>query len=153
MKIDTKEIANKFQLFEVCEHREHAELFEALKKACSAYDELQKLYFQANKDWHKLDEENKQLRKENEELKRKTEWQPIETAPKDELILCFDDGEFHLANFWSSIDLEDVSDDDGNQLEAGFYVSGSSRICDDFLLRISPTHWMPLPTPPKDDSK
>jgi hypothetical protein len=59
-----------------------------------------------------------------------SEWQPIETAPKDgTFILVYGYGDYHHA-FWL---------DQGN----GFWFS-----IDDSL--VDPTHWMPLPSPPGD---
>jgi hypothetical protein len=52
-------------------------------------------------------------------------WQPIETAPKDGVILLWSNGLF--IGFWNK--------------EAEIFVSNNYPIC--------PTHWMPLPEPPK----
>lgn len=58
-------------------------------------------------------------------------WMPIETAPKDaKNILCVDaDGILAI-----------VHDDLG-------------AWCDDYGFYVEPTHWMPLPEPPKGEPK
>lgn len=70
----------------------------------------------------------------------RSEWQPIETAPKDEtwLILLFDyrDEPVVCAGFWSEDGGWYGSEADSNQLR-GPDNNG-------------PTHWMPLPPPPND---
>lgn len=56
------------------------------------------------------------------------EWKPIETAPKDALILGFEDGAMRLVlweNGWVQV---------GATIERGWF---------------EPTHWMPLPSPPE----
>ncbi len=74
-----------------------------------------------------------------------SEWQPIETAPKDGTpVLLF-------------------APDDVPQIVVGYAYKHSSRAdvfwiyMDEALANISPggadpTHWMPLPTPPEDQS-
>lgn len=57
------------------------------------------------------------------------EWQPIETAPKDGMLLGFYDGMIRLV-LWDS----------------GWAVVG--RMTDRYWF--SPTHWMPLPPPPEN---
>ena len=59
-----------------------------------------------------------------------SEWQPIETAPKDgRAVLVLDTGAI-LISQW-------VDDEDG----IGWWDNG--------LMEPPPTHWMPLPDPPK----
>ncbi len=61
-----------------------------------------------------------------------SEWQPIETAPKDGTqILVFGHGRFAVAEFRSGEwrDMGDIG-------WGGFYSE------------VLPTHWMPLPAPP-----
>lgn len=65
-------------------------------------------------------------------------WQPIETAPKrgDVLVYCSDTCEQMVA-FWS------------RRLEGWQFALGpydGAHIC-------TPTHWMPLPEPPKEDDE
>ena len=59
-----------------------------------------------------------------------TEWQPIETAPKDDTdVLVFSDNSIWIASFYHGIWWFEKNDD---------------------TVRLSkPTHWMPLPEPPK----
>jgi hypothetical protein len=68
-------------------------------------------------------------------------WQPIETAPKDKMIfaLCFED--YPQAVQW------DQEIDYGSE---GISQIWRSVLTDRFVM---PTHWMPLPTPPKGESK
>jgi hypothetical protein len=68
-------------------------------------------------------------------------WQPIETAPKDQPVLLFGRqqphgmvhwlGHFVFSGHWDSVDEAWVSH--GSTWDGPFYV---------------PTHWMPLPPPP-----
>ena len=78
-----------------------------------------------------------------------SEWQPIETAPKDEpvLLLCgawIAVGRFMLygfrdGGFWTL----PFIDDDGRVEEA------CDNSWDHGIISLKPTHWMPLPDPPK----
>jgi hypothetical protein len=58
------------------------------------------------------------------------EWQPIETAPKNEETIIVWDANVELA-LWDSVQEEWIS------LESSFFLS--------------PSHWMPLPEPPKQE--
>lgn len=58
-----------------------------------------------------------------------SEWQNIETAPKDEMILAYADGMMRLL-IW-----------DGRWLQVG------ARIEPGWFM---PTHWQPLPPPPQE---
>jgi len=60
-------------------------------------------------------------------------WQPIETAPKDcgELLLWVPDAEDMLIGTYLG------------GPEAGWHLGWT-------LIRIHPTHWMPLPEPPEE---
>ena len=58
-------------------------------------------------------------------------WQPIETAPKDEYVLAFEDGEFYKARYDSAE-------------EYWQSCCGQPVVYDP-----QPTHWMPLPQPPE----
>lgn len=97
------------------------------------------------------EQENKQLRQENERIKadaERIEWQPIETAPKDGtcILICKAtdaDGEpivgetfglfVHRAAWWDFDNAWIVYNSVFQELPAFF----------------EPTHWMPLPEPPK----
>jgi hypothetical protein len=61
------------------------------------------------------------------------EWQPIETAPKDgqHIILALSEGWIGVGYY----------DDDPEFSSLGWVVFGSGQQ--------QPTHWMPLPEPPK----
>ena len=61
-------------------------------------------------------------------------WQPIETAPKDQSVLVVSDG----GNMWMAT-FRYVGPRVGERWES----SGFGR------LPFQPTHWMPLPKPPK----
>lgn len=79
-----------------------------------------------------------------------TQWQPIETAPKDgektrlsdkTRILGFD-GEECCVIYWS----------EGYTFPDGWISVSSSFDCDHgHLDYFEPTHWMPLPAPPEDE--
>jgi hypothetical protein len=64
-----------------------------------------------------------------------SEWQPIETAPSDTLLLCF----------WKSHG-NGVSDGWGT---AGYFRGRWRSDADDDCHFGDPTHWMPLPEPPQ----
>ena len=62
-----------------------------------------------------------------------TEWKPIETAPKDlqPIILYMP----YL--------------DEPENYQIGYWNSGRWENCIDSMYELKPTHWMPLPIPPK----
>ena len=71
-----------------------------------------------------------------------SEWQPIETAPKDgdQLVYCSDTNEQFIA-FWSkSIESDDEA------WTFGRFRNDVGELCS---LVCRPTHWMPLPEPPE----
>lgn len=59
-----------------------------------------------------------------------SDWQPIETAPKDKMLLGYEDGAMRLI-FWERGWVQV-----GATIERGWF---------------EPTHWMPLPPAPEDD--
>lgn len=73
------------------------------------------------------------------------EWLPIETAPKDEcIIVCFDEPffgkiikEMHIGFF------------DSEENKFMFHTPFTPLLNKEIL---RPTHWMPLPTPPKEQN-
>ena len=69
-----------------------------------------------------------------------TNWQPIETAPKDGLtsILVFMYGSTMATAYWDGY---------------GFVPDGVELTYDmtEIVFEATPTHWMPLPTPPQED--
>ena len=60
-------------------------------------------------------------------------WQPIETAPDGVYVLIFDNGDIHVAKYYSRIKDWGITGD-----FCGMYND------------VNPTHWMPLPEPPKE---
>ena len=84
------------------------------------------------------------LELENQRLRQNArDWQPIETAPKQKIVLL-----------WALTDTET-----GNwKMSTGYWMPGyrdepGSWTWDGRLLKayeVHPTHWMPLPTPPQD---
>lgn len=75
-----------------------------------------------------------------------SEWQPIETAPKCELILVFDGKEISTARFVQ------VGPFEGNWIWTGC-VQGEWTYRDEenWQIEPSPTYWMPLPEPPESE--
>lgn len=67
-----------------------------------------------------------------------TNWQPIETAPKDgnDIIVFCDDTNEMMVAFWNK-------KYEGWQFAMGHY--DGAHVC-------SPSHWMPLPEPPEIDN-
>lgn len=79
-----------------------------------------------------------------------SEWQPIETAPKDgTLIILWDSNrELAVSGHWHS---EPARDDPSNGYEHAWswWVSSNDTIMWDGGPDDIPTHWTPLPEPPK----
>lgn len=72
-----------------------------------------------------------------EQIANETAWQPIETAPKDGTVfLGYKLGQFR--------ECYKVPRDD-----CDMWCFGGVSGADDLFPNIKPTHWMPLPTPPK----
>lgn len=65
-----------------------------------------------------------------------SEWQPIETAPKDELILV---GPTKRMGICAAM----------NHSRDGWVT----ETCSDWVSIYTPTHWMPLPAPPTGASQ
>lgn len=63
-----------------------------------------------------------------------SEWQPIETAPKDRAVLAWS------IDFFASV-IEIVWWEEDNSDGPGWALGDSGFRC-------TPTHWMPLPEPP-----
>lgn len=91
---------------------------------------------------NKLVEENRKLRNEAQE-----KWQTIDSAPRDgtEIIIC---SPLNWANDAREIDDPNVGA--GNYIGAFRFVKGvwKNRLSH-WLNEDRPTHWMPLPEPPK----
>lgn len=75
-----------------------------------------------------------------------SEWQPIESAPKDEtdILLFFPDGYWstgseYAVGFWGSV----------GEPDAGWY-HGEADSTSMTAFGSHPSHWAPLPLPPKD---
>lgn len=67
---------------------------------------------------------------EKDAADRMTDWQPIETAPKDGTeVIAYDDG-VYISHWYVT-----------NPQIFGWWAGDAGGI--------NPTHWMPLPTPPK----
>ena len=62
-----------------------------------------------------------------------TDWQPIETAPKDSEILVWDGKDIWLV-----------------ETEFGMYPKHNGCGCCSSSVHYEATHWMPLPEPPKE---
>lgn len=69
------------------------------------------------------------------------EWQPIETAPKDGLFLAM----------WSEDEfpIEDGDEDGAWRFAYVLCENGIFYSTETHASFVSPTHWMPLPPPPK----
>lgn len=80
------------------------------------------------------------------------EWLPIESAPKDGrtlLLGCFNShGNWRtMRGEWVTQETIDNYWEEPDNCEPGWYeVAVESEVC----WAIQPTHWMPLPAPPKD---
>lgn len=70
-----------------------------------------------------------------------SEWNPIETAPKDGTeiwLFCPDDHPQQVQGYYSSEPEENIR-----------YWRPTEMLVSDVVGEIYPTHWMPLPEPPK----
>ncbi len=77
------------------------------------------------------------------------EWQPIETAPKDGtfiLAICSPEAWCPVIVRWNN----NVVNDFGTVLEEGWGDEFKTYHIDGLNM---PTHWMPLPQPPKDNQQ
>jgi hypothetical protein len=73
-----------------------------------------------------------------------TQWQPIETAPKDGTEFLVSNGSsIGFASYWGDGKIHSHF----ASTKQSFFGDGSC-----VLLR-DPTHWMPLPQPPKEQDK
>lgn len=79
-----------------------------------------------------------------------SEWQPIETAPKDGAYIlvwgrttC---GEFEQAAHKSAW-LDNSDERDGSDM--GWLIADSYSSYSECCVHVDATHWMPLPEPPK----
>lgn len=80
------------------------------------------------------------LKAENEELRAKLDrmkWQPIETAPKAQRVLVWSGEEQYCAH-WA----KNPFTNDEAWIVAEWGDDGDQAL-------VKPTHWMPLPEPPK----
>lgn len=80
-------------------------------------------------------------------------WQPIETAPKDEFVLLYEDGAMRCGRLeggkWAPAEIPVLVDEFGNQIvsrEIAMTRPGQRLELSGFLYE--PTHWMPLPEAP-----
>jgi hypothetical protein len=70
---------------------------------------------------------------------RASQWQPIETAPKDGTEILLGHSEAVFSGWWSK-----------NTDEGEGWTSGQTNIYEDYVAYPA-THWMPLPAPPLPD--
>jgi hypothetical protein len=114
-------------------------------KLCDRIEELENI---TTSDYHEgLEEGIKIGRKEKE---NETQWQPIETAPKDRPILV-SGGKVNneLGGCWKNDGWVKVywDNEDWQEPEKRW------QVCDTCYYGVwveNPTHWMPLPEPPKE---
>lgn len=86
------------------------------------------------------------------------EWMPIETAPKDgtEILIWREDCGVLMGRYCSANDLRSMSDKERDELneESLFQEDWWGGDADGGGYRLEgaevPTHWMPLPQPPKE---
>lgn len=91
--------------------------------------------------------------KENAELKKQNEWQPIETAPKDGTSVLVHSYKWiePTMMYYSSEEYFEEEYGDSEYMESGWYVSHGMDFDQPDEYTREPTHWMPLPTPPKEE--
>ena len=71
-----------------------------------------------------------------------SEWQPIETAPKDGTWVLLFDPEDEYAHVGAFVEFPATEDHPLVKHWGGIYISGKG-----FMSWMNPTHWMPLPEP------
>lgn len=77
-------------------------------------------------------------------------WQPIDTAPKNKSVLVFLNGQQHVAWFQDDASDPDRDEDDDYESDLNQCWAVTDNKHGPFALRGGrPTHWMPLPEPPK----
>lgn len=84
--------------------------------------------------------DNDQLRAELAALKAENEWQPIETAPKDEFVLLAG------PSGYTTIETVFTTGRMCSDYHAGRWIDHANDDLTDW--GFNPTHWMPLPKPP-----
>ena len=95
------------------------------------------------------------LREENERLKadaERIEWQPIETAPKDEPILVGPTKRMGICVAMNCSRDGWVTETDARKIDGRSKFSRDGWVtetCVEWVSMYTPTHWMPLPEPPK----
>jgi hypothetical protein len=73
------------------------------------------------------------------------QWRPIETAPKGEPVLVFNDGGVSVAEY-----VQHTIKGEGRwECEADGYPARDSQ--EETICLENPTHWMPLPKLPKEE--
>jgi len=69
----------------------------------------------------------------------KTKWMPIETAPRDEPFLAYEDGNYYKCSFWYQTKYKD----------SPVRVFYQKYLYEIVCFPPEPTHWRPLPKPPE----
>lgn len=78
-----------------------------------------------------------------------TDWQPIETAPKDEMVLVWEeDGWVRCAELVLMSDFGGYEPDEWDDGGVRMWIGDDDRPLD-----FDPSHWMPLPPPPKKENE
>ena len=72
------------------------------------------------------------------------QWQPIETAPKDTPVLIWAEGEQMITAQYCT-----YRANNNTIYRAEWQLLDSGRYAEDHDMSYDPTHWMPLPEPPK----
>lgn len=90
------------------------------------------------------------------DLEREVEWQPIESAPHNKPILAFYLNSHGKGRTMRATLYDDgVLDYDGDDLETEFAPAGWYETPVEYEhyehLSAAPTHWMPLPKPPRSE--
>lgn len=79
-----------------------------------------------------------------------SEWQPIETAPKDGTLVLLTIGTHTGVGRWAVISRRDTLNDTDDDVAVFDYEFGWRSPNDKRINGKQPTHWMPLPQPPED---
>lgn len=86
-----------------------------------------------------------------------SEWRPIETAPKDAFILLYDDGMMRCGMWedgkWTVPEFPVLIDKVGNRLVSRQLEQYRGERMELSWTILEPTHWMPLPLPPRTDTE
>jgi hypothetical protein len=84
-----------------------------------------------------------------------SEWQPIESAPKDGTSILMRGPYRMVVTFWGDLNPPDLMDPRPHHSEMAWLTDWDCKNGPAFLRLdyLNPTHWMPLPRPPIEEGR